>query len=112
MRHGIGARQPASVGPESVAEPLPNATCAPRIRSRFGSPASGHVHACVQHPGDGDAGVARNVEDHVRLTFVTSDARRDLVGPAAEHRVLPEMLEAGMQAVQVFPRQRHPGLFD
>ena len=42
----------------------------------------------------------------MRLALVPSHGRRDAVGAAAEHRVLREMLEAGMQAVKVLPGQR------
>ena len=47
----------------------------------------------------------------MRPALVPSHAKRDAVGAAAEHRVLREMLEAGMQAVEVLPGQRQAVLF-
>ena len=47
----------------------------------------------------------------MRLALVPSQTGRDTVGGATEHRVLREMLEAGMEAVQILARQRQAVLF-
>ena len=54
----------------------------------------------LTHPG----------EDDMRLALVPPHTGR-AVGAATEHRVLHEMFEAGMQAVQVLPRRRQAMLF-